>query len=85
MNIASTYGLLFGAVVDGLVLLLRSPQRLGKRGVICHNDFHVLADVLSDVLCQRALCILSMEEPQFTATLPNADYTSLLSLQPIHS
>src|SRR6266478_7685193 len=44
------------------------------RGIISENDFHILRDILADILCERsALRISGMEEAKIAVALADAD------------
>lgn len=69
----------FCAMVDSLVLILRDAGFLHGPGVygvlIRHNHVYIVANVLFDVLCERAcLDIGSMEEPKIAAALTDSNY-----------
>jgi len=64
------------SVVDGLVILASSFPHGGdvRNVVIRENHFHVFADILADVLSERArLRIVSVEEPEIAVALADAD------------
>jgi len=64
------------AVIDGLVILASGFPHGGdvRNVVIGENDFHIFADILADVLCERArLCIVRVEEPEIAVALADAD------------
>lgn len=71
---------LLGHVIDGFMFHLADRRLVGLQGV--GNDYvHISADVLSDVLLQRAgFRIFNMEEPNISAALPDADNYFLRSL-----
>lgn len=69
-------------VADGLVLS-GLMEFLGGFAVLVEfvgeKHIHVLADILFDELAKRArLYVLSMEQPEFSATLPDADHDFLV-------
>ena len=67
-----------GTVIDFLVGFgaLRFPHgRLVCGSVVGENHVYVLGDVFADVPSERAsLCVVSMEEPEITIALADADY-----------
>lgn len=71
-----------GTVVDFLVLtysLSFTHRGFIRGGVIGEDYFHVLGDVLADVLCQRArLCIVRVKESQIAVALANANHDFLV-------
>jgi len=66
-------GIFLGGVIDGFMIQVANCTRVGREFV--GNDyFHVSADVFFDVFRQCTfLGIVSVEEPQIAATLPNTD------------
>lgn len=80
MNV--TASVFLRAVVN---LLMRGGDAIFPHGravhvvIVSHDDVYVLADVLRDVLRQRAAFdILGMEETEIAAALPDADYDFLV-------
>ena len=67
-------GIFFGIVVDGFVFQIADGGFVGWQ--LVGNDYvHIGADVLLDVLCQRSFAgILSMEETNIAAALPDANH-----------
>src|ERR1035438_8334549 len=72
-------------VTDSLVLREHpgfSKSLWVSRKFVRHDYINVLRDILADVLRQRSgLHILSMEEPEITTTLPDADDNLFLALR----
>lgn len=69
------------AVNDGFVILdsgLLHGERVSPE-IISENHFHIFADVLSDVFCERAgFRILRVEKAEFTVTLSNTEHSGFI-------
>jgi hypothetical protein len=74
-------------VIDGFVPCPRYPGALHREGIgreiVRDNHVHILADVLSNKLCNRpGFDIACMEQAQFPVTLPNSDNDLLFRVAP---
>ena len=70
-------------VLDGSVLLYRVPRHTERTRIrwqfIRHNDFHIAADILFDVLRQRSrFAVFRMKESKLSATLLDAEHDFLV-------
>jgi len=83
VNISSEPNVLFGAMVNGLMLEPANGLWI-CRPFVRHEHINVGADVLLNVPRQRAaLGISGMEKAQITAALPNTDHNFLMALSPL--